>query len=102
MSATLISWNDRGHEVPIEKIEEGLWIETESGVPHRLLNTFPLKCEVCGFPTMEIIDRNLQKRTVSLECPWCNNRTKYSPERPKVIEVTMEAISVRLTDIEVR
>ena len=61
----------QGKEITVEDIKEGLWITTQKGVQHGLHNTIPRKCDECGFPAMEIGDRDFKRQVVTLGCPWC-------------------------------
>lgn len=62
----------QGKEIRAENIKEGIWIMTERRAQHRLHDLIPRKCDLCGFPAMEILVKDFEHQSIRLGCPWCN------------------------------
>lgn len=79
-----------GKEITEETVRDGLVIKQKRPFIffsrlHRLHNIKKgERCNKCGFPAMEIIERDNERQIMSLGCPWCRT----------TVELTLKSILV--------
>ena len=65
--------NVNGEVITMKDLFEGYWIRTKNGETRGLYNILPRKCDECGFPAMEIRERDFERQIVKLRCFWCDS-----------------------------